>query len=180
MESILKEIPSVKSEAVFAERMVGKPYLLIELDRVSLARYGLSINEVQEQLQIAIGGTTLGTTVEGRERYNIRVRYPRELRDSPQALEEVLITVGDGISVPVKELATIKYETGAQIVKSEDTFLLGYVIFDKQEGYSETEVVQNASQLLDELIANEQLNVPVGISFEFSEGNLKIKKRLSR
>ena len=117
MESILKEIPSVKSEAVFAERIVGKPYLLIELDRVSLARYGLSINEVQEQLQIAIGGTTLGTTVEGRERYNIRVRYPRELRDSPQALEEVLITVGDGISVPVKELATIKYETGAQIVK---------------------------------------------------------------
>ena len=182
LESLLKEIPSIKPEAVFAERIVGKPYLLIELDRASLARYGLSINEVQEQLQIAVGGSTLGTTVEGRERYNIRVRYPRELRDSPEALKEVLIPISNGKSVPVKELAAIKYEAGPQMIKSEDTFLIGYVIFDKQEGYSETQVVEDAALLLDELIAKEQLNVPAGVSFEFSgnfENQLRADKRLS-
>lgn len=182
LEGVLKEIPSVKSEAVFAERIVGKPYLLIELDRTALARYGLSIQEVQEQLQIAIGGVSLGTTVEGRERYNIRVRYPRELRDSPQALEEVLIPVGNGISIPIKELAQIKYEAGAQMIKSEDTFLLGYVIFDKKDGFSVTQVVEDVSKVLDDLIDSGQLTIPSGVSYEFSgnfENQVRADKRLA-
>jgi len=182
LESILKEIPAVKAEAVFAERIVGKPYLLLDLDRNALARYGLSVKQVQDQLQVAIGGKPLTTSVEGRERYNIRVRYPRELRDSPASLEEILIPLKGGNSIPLKELAEIKYEQGPQMIKSEDTFLVGYVLLDKRSGYSESQVVDIANKRINELIANGELDIPPGVSFEFSgnyQNQLRADKRLS-
>ncbi|MFT5238836.1 MAG: Cu(I)/Ag(I) efflux system membrane protein CusA/SilA, partial [Flavobacteriaceae bacterium] len=83
LESILKQAEGVKKEAVFADRIVGKPYLLIDIDREKIARYGISIQDVQDVLKVAVGGMVLTQTVEGRERYGIRVRYPRELRANP-------------------------------------------------------------------------------------------------
>ena len=80
LEELLKEVESVKTEAVFADRTVGKPYLEIDIDRNAIARFGLSIESVQQTLETAVGGMPQTTTVEGRERYNVRVRYPRELR----------------------------------------------------------------------------------------------------
>lgn len=84
LEAIIKEVPSVKSEAVFADRIVGKPYLHLNIDREKIARFGLNIEDVQQAIETAIGGMKISSTVEGRERYPIRVRYPRELRDSPK------------------------------------------------------------------------------------------------
>ena len=182
LEKILKEIPSIKPEAVFAERIVGKPYLLVNLDRGKIARYGLSIGEVQNHLQVAIGGMPLTTTVEGRERYPVRVRYPRELRDSPQALQNVLVPVNQGLQVPLFELATIEYTKGPQMIKSEDTFLTGYVIFDKKEGFSEVEVVNTADQYIRDKVANGQLTLPPGVTYEFAgnyQNQLRAEKRLS-
>lgn len=182
LEKVLKQVPSVKAEAVFAERIVGKPYLLIDFDRDALARYGLSIQQVQQHMQVAVGGAELGTTVEGRERYNIRVRYPRELRDSPQAIEEVLIPTNKGVAIPLKEVAQIKYEQGAQMIKSEDTFLVGYVIFDKREGYSETQVVNDTRELINELINQGALTIPSSVTFEFSgnyQNQIRADKRLA-
>lgn len=182
LESILKEIPSVKREAVFAERTVGKPYLLIELNREALARYGLSVSKVQEYIQVGVGGMQLSTTVEGRERYPIRVRYPRELRDGPDALNDILIPVSDGRSIPLAELASIEYTQGPQMIKSEDTFLVGYVIFDKRDGFSETTVVEDAKELIQQRIDNGQLSLPAGISFEFAgnyQNQIRAEKRLS-
>ncbi|MGA8853326.1 MAG: efflux RND transporter permease subunit, partial [Christiangramia sp.] len=89
LEDILKEAEGVKDEAVFADRIVGKPYLLIDIKREKLARYGISIDDVQQVLQVAIGGMQLSQTVEGRERYGIRVRYPRELRGSPAEIKDI-------------------------------------------------------------------------------------------
>jgi Cu(I)/Ag(I) efflux system membrane protein CusA/SilA len=83
LETILKQVEGIKTEAVFADRIVGKPYLLIDIDREKIARYGISIQDVQDVLKVAVGGMIITQTVEGRERYGVRVRYPRELRANP-------------------------------------------------------------------------------------------------
>ena len=176
LEALLKEVPSVKAEAVFAERTVGKPYLLIDLNRHALARYGLMVSQVRRYLQVAVGGTPLSSTVEGRERYPIRVRYPRELRDDPEALGNILIpTPGNG-NVPLGELANITYSRGPQMIKSEDTFLTGYVIFDKARGNSEVEVAEAVQSHIDRQIASGQLSIPAGVSYEFA-GNYQNQVR---
>lgn len=182
LEEVLKEVPTVKREAVFAERIVGKPYLLMNLNRDALARYGLSISKVQEYIQVAVGGMELSRTVEGRERYPIRVRYPRELRDDPEALKNILIPTASGRNIPLSELANITYEQGAQMIKSEDTFLVGYVIFDKREGNSDTEVVKAAEDLINLKLANGQLTIPAGVSYEFAgnyQNQVRAEARLS-
>lgn len=182
LEEILKQVPSVKAQAVFAERIVGKPYLLINLKRDNLARYGLSISQVQDYLQVAVGGMKLSTTVEGRERYPIRVRYPRELRDDPEALKNILIPVGNNQNIPLAEVAEIEYTRGPQMIKSEDTFLVGYVIFDKQAAQAEVQVVQDVQNLIDEKITSGELKIPAGVSYEFAgsyQNQLRAEARLS-
>ncbi|MCK5814344.1 MAG: efflux RND transporter permease subunit, partial [Flavobacteriaceae bacterium] len=96
LEAILKQAKGVKVEAVFADRIVVKPYLLIDIDREKIARYGISIENVQSVLKIAVGGMEITQTVEGRERYGVRVRYPRELRTSPSDLENILVPIKNG------------------------------------------------------------------------------------
>jgi Cu(I)/Ag(I) efflux system membrane protein CusA/SilA len=122
LEDALKEVEGVKKEAVFADRIVGKPYLEIDLDRKKLARYGITIQQVQHYIEVAIGGMQLSTTVDGRERYPIRVRYARELRDSPDKIEKILIPATNGTQIPLGEVSTINYVQGPQSIKSEDTF----------------------------------------------------------
>jgi len=182
LEDILKQAEGVKDEAVFADRIVGKPYLLIDIDRERLARYGITIEDVQSVLQVAVGGMVLTQTVEGRERYGVRVRYPRELRENPQDLKEIYVPVEKGNPVPLSELVTINYEKGPQVIKSEDTFLVGYVLFDKLDGFAEVEVVENAQALIQERIDSGELVVPKGINYLFTgtyENQLRAEKTLS-
>jgi copper/silver efflux system protein len=182
LENIIKQAEGVKQEAVFADRIVGKPYLLIDIDREKIARYGISIQDVQDVLKVAVGGMVLTQTVEGRERYGIRVRYPRELRGNPSDLEQIYIPVAKGSSVPLSELATIRYEQGPQVIKSEDTFLVGYVLFDKLDGFAEVSVVENAQALIQEKIDSGELIVPNGINYQFTgtyENQLRAEKTLS-
>lgn len=181
LESLLKQAEGVKVEAVFADRIVGKPYLLIDIDRVKIARYGISIEDVQRVLKVAIGGMVLTQTVEGRERYDIRVRYPRELRGNPTDLKQIYIPVEKGRPIPLSELATIRYEQGPQVIKSEDTFLVGYVLFDKLDGFAEVNVVENAQALIQGKIDSGELIVPKGINYQFTgtyENQLRAEKTL--
>ena len=182
LENILKTVPSVKSEAVFADRIVGKPYLNINIDRAKIARYGLSIEQTQQAIETAVGGMPITTTVEGRERYNVRVRYPRELRDDPEKIKQILIPTPTMAQVPLGELVTIEYVQGPQMIKSEDTFLVGYVLFDKKEGYAEVDVVEDAQQIIDAKIASGELIVPAHVNYKFSgnfENQVRAVKRLS-
>jgi Cu(I)/Ag(I) efflux system membrane protein CusA/SilA len=182
LESILKQAEGVQPSAVFADRIVGKPYLLIDIDREKIARYGISVQDVQEVLKVAIGGVVLTQTVEGRERYGIRVRYPRELRANPSDLEQIYIPVAKGNQVPLSELATIRYEKGPQVIKSEDTFLVGYVLFDKLDGFAEVGVVENAQALIQQKIDSGELVVPKGINYTFTgtyENQLRAEETLS-
>jgi Cu(I)/Ag(I) efflux system membrane protein CusA/SilA len=182
LENIIKQAEGVKQEAVFADRIVGKPYLLIDIDREKIARYGISIDDVQNVLKVAVGGMVLTQTVEGRERYGIRVRYPRELRSNPDDLKSIYIPVGKGSHVPLSELATIRYEQGPQVIKSEDTFLVGYVLFDKLDGFAEVNVVESAQALIKQKIDSGELIVPKGINYAFTgtyENQLRAEKTLS-
>ncbi|MCK0190701.1 MULTISPECIES: efflux RND transporter permease subunit [Flavobacteriaceae] len=182
LEDILKQAEGVKVEAVFADRIVGKPYLLIDIHREKLARYGISIDDVQNVLKVAVGGMVLTQTVEGRERYGVRVRYPRELRANPNDLKQIYVPVEKGSPVPLSELASIRYEQGPQVIKSEDTFLVGYVLFDKLDGFAEVNVVENAQALIQEKIDSGELIVPKGINYQFTgtyENQLRAEATLS-
>ncbi|MEM1405158.1 MAG: efflux RND transporter permease subunit [Bacteroidota bacterium] len=182
LEEILKEVPSVKAEAVFADRIVGKPYLHLNIDREEISRYGLNVEDVQQTIETAVGGMKITSTVEGRERFPVRVRYPRELRDDPNSLSKILIATPTGAQIPMGQLVNIEYVRGPQAIKSEETFLVGYVLFDRNEGYSEVTVVNAAQKAIQERIDSGELKVPAGISYKFSgsyENQVRAEKRLS-
>ena len=182
LETILKEVPSVKKEAVFADRIVGKPYIHLNIDRDAIARFGLSVEDVQQTIEVAIGGMQITSTVEGRERFPVRVRYPRELRDDPSALKNILVATPTGVQIPLGDLVDLEYLQGPQMIKSENTFLVGYVLLDKRDGYAEVEVVEDAQMAIQQKIENGELVVPAGISFKFSgsyENQIRAEKRLS-
>ncbi len=182
LEDILKEVPSVKKEAVFADRIVGKPYLELNINRDKIARYGLNVEEVQRTIETAIGGMKITSTVEGRERYPVRVRYPRELRDDPESLGKILIPTPTGTQIPLSQIVDIEYVKGPQAIKSEETFLVGYVLFDKNDGFSEVTVVNDAQSAIKSKIESGALEVPAGITYKFSgsyENQVRAEKRLS-
>lgn len=182
IEQYLKEVHSVKAEAVFADRSLGKPYLEIDIDRTAIARYGLNIADVQTVVEVALGGMPLTTTIEGRERYNIRARYAREWRDNPESMKEILISTPTGQSIPLGELATIDYRPGPMMIRGENTFLVTYVLLDKKEGFSEVTVVEDAKNYLNEKITSGELIVPSGVSYLFSgnfENQIRAEKRLA-
>ncbi|MDW3197677.1 MAG: efflux RND transporter permease subunit [Cytophagales bacterium] len=182
IETFLKQVPGVKPSSVFADRVVGKPYLEIKINRQAIARYGLSVADMQMYIGVAVGGNAQTTTVEGRERYQVRVRYARELRDNPDDLSNILIPTPTGVQVPLKELAELQYVRGPQNIKSEDTFLVSYVIFDKEDGFAEVDVVESAQAYLNGQIADGALQIPMGVSYKFAgnyENQIRATKRLS-
>ncbi|AKD03955.1 efflux RND transporter permease subunit [Pontibacter korlensis] len=182
LERYLKEVPSVKPEAVFADRSLGKPYMEIELNRRAMARYGLNVADVQEYLEVAMGGMALTTTVEGRERYSIRARYAREYRNDPESVDRIMITTASGAQVPLGEIAEVIYRPGPMMIRGENSFLTGYVLLDKRDGFAEVSVVEDAQRYLNQKIESGELVVPSGVSYKFSgtyENQVRAEKRLS-
>ena len=181
IEKYLREVDSIDPGTVIADRIVGKPYLEIEVDRIAIAQYAIDLQTVQDVIEIALGGRPITTTVEGRERYPVRVRYMRELRDQIDSLGKILVPAPDRTQIPLSQLATIRYVQGPQVIKSEDTFLVGYVLFDKKPGYAEVNVVEQARDYLHEKIDDGDLQLPKNVSFTFT-GNyvnqVRSEKRL--
>ena len=168
LENQLKHVEGVEPKSVFADRVVGKPYLELELDRDAISRYGLTIADIQTTLSSAVGGMNLTSTVEGRKRFSVRVRYAREYRDNPEDIVGILIPTPQGAQVPLGELARIKYTRGPQMIKSENTFLVSYVIFDKKAGFAEVDVVKNALAYLSKKTEEGALNIPAGVNYKFT------------
>ncbi len=182
LEKILQEVPSVERSSVFADRIVGKPYLELDIDRKEIARYGLTMKDVQNYIEVAIGGVKQTTTVEGRERFPVRVRYARELRDSPASIGGIYIPTPSGQQIPLRELGEITYRRGPQVIKSEDTFLVGYVIFDKKPGTAEVDVVEEAQRFINAAIDSGELVIPPGVKYKFTgnyENQIRATKRLA-
>lgn len=182
LEKILQQVPSIDASSVFADRIVGKPYLEFDIDRDEIARYGLTIEDMQHFIMVAIGGIKLTTTVEGRERFPVRVRYARGFRDNPEDVKRVLIPTPSGAQIPLEELAEVTYRRGPQIIKSEDTFLDGYVIFDKKDGFAEVDVVEEAERFIQAKISAGEFELPAGVSYKFTgnyENQIRATKRLA-
>ncbi len=179
IEAQLKDVPSVNPATVLADRVVGKPYLEIVVDRQAIARHGLTMAAVQQVIEAAVGGRRLTTTVEGRRRFAVRVRYARERRDSLEALTGILVPAPDGTQIPLGQLARFEYVRGPQAIKSEDTFLVGYVIFDKQPGQAEVDVVEDCRRWLLDRQRDGELVLPEGVSYSFA-GSFENQVRAQR
>ncbi|MBU4264187.1 MAG: efflux RND transporter permease subunit [Proteobacteria bacterium] len=182
LEALLKHVPAVSPATVLADRVVGKPYIEINIDREAIARYGIMLGQVQDVISVAVGGRMITSTVEGRERYPVRVRYLRELRDSPEELGKILVAAPNGAQIPLSQLADFRYVRGPQMIKSEDTFLTAYVLFDKRPGFAEVDVVEQAKAFLNEKIDKGELVIPAGVTYTFAgnyENQIRAQKRLS-
>ncbi len=128
VEAVTRDIPGARS--AFAERVAGGYFLDIEPRPEQLARYGLRVEELQEVLAAAIGGENVTTTIEGRQRFPVSVRYPRELRDDPDRLARILVPVASGAQVPLGQLADFRVAHGPAMIRNENGFLAGYVFVD--------------------------------------------------
>ena len=128
LEAAVREVPGARS--VFAERVAGGYFLDLEPKRDQLARYGLRVEELQAVLAAAIGGEDVTTTIEGRQRFPVSVRYPRDLRDDPDRLARVLVPVASGAQVPLAQLVDFKVSHGPAMIRNENGFLAGYVFVD--------------------------------------------------
>ena len=167
LEQVLRGVPQLRADTVFADRVVGKPYLDITLDREALGRFGLTVADVQKVLTVALGGATLTRTIEGRERYPVRVRYMREDRDSIEALERVFVTGSSGEPVPLTQVADIEYVRGPQVIRGENTFPTSYVLFDKAGSVSEVDAVAAARDHIRHALEQGTLTLPDGVTWEF-------------
>jgi copper/silver efflux system protein len=191
MEPILRRVNGATD--VVADRLVGKPYLEFDIDREAIARYGVNIRDVQDVIEIGLGGENLTMSVEGRERYPIRVRYPRELRENFDDLSRILVPTSTGAQIPIGQVAKIRYAIGPQEIKSENGLLVGYVTMNTRDR-DEVSVVEDAEALLqaekrksDELIAagkheEATLVVPAGYYWKWSgqfENQRRATERLS-
>ena len=173
LEGALKDVPGTRS--VFAERAAGGYFVDFELDRNALARYGLSVAAVQQTILTAVGGENVTVTVEGRARFPVNVRYPRELRDDLEALGRVLVATPAGAQVPLGQLATLHKVEGPSMIRNENGFLAGYVYVDTATsdvgGY-----VERAKRAVASTVA-----LPAGYTLEWSgqyENLLRVRERL--
>src|SRR5690554_2169975 len=179
LDAALQAVPSVLTSTVFYDRAVGDPYVELRLNRQRMARHGITVADLQEVIEAAVGGMELTTTVEGRERFPVRLRYPRELRESPEELARLIVPTATGSQIPLGDVADIEYTRGAQMIQSENTFLIGYVIFDKVAGKAEVDVVQEADEVLRTMIRDGEISLPNGVSYAFA-GNYEQQARASK
>jgi Cu(I)/Ag(I) efflux system membrane protein CusA/SilA len=173
LEALMREIPGTRS--VFAERVTGGYFVDLEPRRDQLARHGLTIEDVQMTIMGAIGGENVATTIEGRARYPINVRYPRELRDDVDRLKRVLVATGAGVQVPLAQLADVAIVSGPAMIRDENGFLAGYVYVDIV-GRDIGGYVEEAKTLV-----RERLDLPPGTVLQWSgqyENMIRVSERL--
>jgi Cu(I)/Ag(I) efflux system membrane protein CusA/SilA len=161
IESVVRNVPGTTS--AFAERVLGGYYLDIEPDRAALARYGLTIGDVQDVIKTALGGEMVTETVEGRERYSVNVRYPRDFRDDPQEIaSQVLVNTPDGAAIPLGQVASVTIAQGPPSIRTENAQLVDYIYVDLQ-GRDLGGYVSDARRAVQQ-----QVKLPSGYHIEWS------------
>jgi copper/silver efflux system protein len=173
VESAVRSVPGTRS--IYAERTAGGYFLDFDLKREELARYGLSVQDAQMVIQSAIGGETVTTTVQGRERYGVSVRYAREMRDSLDGLQRVLVPTPSGAQIPLAQIADIRMTTGPAMIRDENGMLAGYVYVDLA-GRDIGGFVEDAKKAVVAAVS-----VPTGYSIQWSgqyENMLRVRERL--
>ena len=180
VEGIVSKVKGAVSP--YAERMSSRPYFEIDIDREQAARYGVKIGDIQHIITTAIGGMNLTTTVEGRERYPVRVRYLRELRDSPEALKRIFVPTPKGEHIPLAQLASLKRVSGPAVLNSEDTLTYGRIFINvNQDIVGLIDFVKNAQKEVESEIKKGALKLPSGYYISWSgqfESEMESRKRL--
>ena len=173
LEAILRDVRGTRS--VYAERVAGGYFVDIVPRRDQIARYGLTIGQLQMVIATAIGGENVTTTIEGRARYPVNVRYPRELRDDPARLDRVLVATPTGAQVPLAQVADVQLSQGPSMLRDENGFLAGYVYVDV-DGRDIGSYVEEAKQAV-----LHRLDLPAGYSLQWSgqyENMVRVRERL--
>ena len=172
IEQLLQNDPRTKpyTRSIYAERLTGGYFLDFNIDRDKIARYGLTIDDVEEVLMTAVGGMTVSRTIEGRERYAINLRYARDFRDTPDALRRVLVPTPGGAHIPISQLAQIEFVTGPPMLRNEDGQLVSFVFVDVN-GLGMVDYVNLAQQ-----VVNEQADIPQGVRISWA-GQFKYFER---
>jgi Cu(I)/Ag(I) efflux system membrane protein CusA/SilA len=173
VERALRKVPGAVD--LYSEKIVGKPYIEFDIDREAAARYGVSVGDIQDTIMTAIGGKNITRTVENRERYPVRVRYARELRDNIEALKRVLVPTPSGAQIPISQLADIRKVMGPAMINSENGLLRAYVLLNVR-GRDVVGFVEEASK-----IVAQKVKLPQGYFIEWSgqfENQVRAKKRL--
>jgi copper/silver efflux system protein len=165
IEQLLREVPGATD--IVADRIVGKPYIQIDIDRDRIGRYGVNIRNVQDVIEMALGGMNLMESVEGRERYPIRIRLARDFREDTEAIQRVSVPTSTGAQVPLAQLATITTVLGPQEIKGERGLLVGYVTMNTRDR-DEVSVVDDAEVLLQQAVKDGRLKLPAGYYWEWS------------
>ena len=181
LEKVLTNLDYVNASTVFAERNASKPYIDIEWDREKLARYGMSVTEAQSWAQIALAGKETGTVILGRERFSIRLRFAKDVRQSPESIKNLRIDTPQGARVPLFELANVEYRLGPQAIKSEQSFKVSYVSFDVINGVEYVDAISKIDDEINQQIALGTITIPDGIQLSFKgnfENQLRAEKRL--
>lgn len=165
IEQLLHEVPGATD--IVADRIVGKPYLQIEIDRDRIGRYGVNIRDVQDVIEMALGGVNLTESVEGRERYPIRIRLARDFREDAEAIQRISVPTSSGAQVPLAQLADITTVLGPQEIKGERGLLVGYVTMNTRDR-DEVSVVNDAEAHLRQALKDGRLQLPAGYYWEWS------------
>ncbi|MBK9187683.1 MAG: efflux RND transporter permease subunit [Phycisphaerales bacterium] len=178
IEQLLREVPGATD--IVADRIVGKPYIQIEIDRERIGRYGVNIRDVQDVIEMALGGMNLMESVEGRERYPIRIRLARDFREDMDAIQRINVPSSTGAQVPLAQLANISTVLGPQEIKGERGLLVGYVTMNTRDR-DEVSVVQDAERVLQQALKDGRLTLPPGYYWEWSgqfENQVRATKRM--
>ena len=165
IEQLLRTVPGATD--VVADRIVGKPYIQIEIDRDRIGRYGVNIRDVQDVIEMALGGLNLMESVEGRERYPIRIRLARDFREDVEAIHRISVPTSTGAQVPLAQLASITTVLGPQEIKGERGLLVGYVTMNTRDR-DEVSVVDDAEAVLQQAVQEGRLRLPAGYYWEWS------------
>ncbi|MDX1506644.1 MAG: CusA/CzcA family heavy metal efflux RND transporter [Woeseiaceae bacterium] len=173
IENALQEDPRTQqaTRSAFAERATGGYFMDFTIDRDAAARFGLNVGDIERVLMAAVGGMVVSETVEGRERYNILVRYAREYRDNPEALERVLISTPTGEQIPITQVTDITFETGPPMIRNEDGQLVGFVFVDVQSDVGIADYVEQAKR-----VVADKVDIPTGYRLEWA-GQFKYFER---
>ncbi len=165
IEQLLRQVPGATD--IVADRIVGKPYIQIDIDRDRIGRYGVNIRDVQNVIEMALGGMNLTESVEGRERYPIRIRLARDFREDLEAIPRISVPTSTGAQVPLAQLASITTVLGPQEIKGERGLLVGYVTMNTRDR-DEVSVVDEAEALLQQAVKDGRLRLPAGYYWEWS------------
>jgi len=179
MERVLQRVPGATD--IVADRIVGKPYIEFVIDRQRCARYGVNVQDVQDVVETAIGGMNMMESVEGRERYPIRIRFARDFREDIPDLEKILVPSSEGANIPLVQVAEIRTVLGPQEIKGERGLLVGYVTMNTRER-DEISVVEDAEAALQTALASGELTLPAGYYWEWGgqfENQQRAMKRLT-